>query len=103
MVLPGKAAFQSACLHYVLIPGIIPPQMQDFSLPLVQLHESLLFPVLQPIDVLKGRTTMLSISYSSQLCIICKFAESAFCPIVQAMTVDVKTTLAPISISGVHH
>lgn len=37
-VLFSKAAFQSVSLQYVLVYGVVPPQVQDFSFLLVELH-----------------------------------------------------------------
>lgn len=37
----SKAAFQPVGLRCVLLPGVIPLQMQDFALPFIELHEIL--------------------------------------------------------------
>ncbi|KAK4828339.1 hypothetical protein QYF61_026000 [Mycteria americana] len=77
-VLVCQAAFQTDSPQSVLVHGVsspghgIPPQVQDFALPLVELHEVPVSPFLQPVE----------------FCIISKLAECAPCPIIQAIMKD---------------
>lgn len=50
-VLFCKTAFQTGVPLQVLVPGLVPPQVQDFSLALVELHEVPTDPLLQPVEV----------------------------------------------------
>jgi len=38
-VLFCKAAFQPVIPLHAVMPGVVPPQVQDFALPLVDMHE----------------------------------------------------------------
>jgi len=54
-----KAAFQMVGAQPVLVPGVVPKQVQDFAHPFSELHEVPIDPFLQPIwDLLKGSTTL---------------------------------------------
>jgi len=56
------------------------------ALALVELHEISLCPALQPVQVLlNGSTAFRCISYSSQFCVISKFAEGTLCPFIQVI------------------
>ncbi|KAK4831783.1 hypothetical protein QYF61_019096, partial [Mycteria americana] len=71
-----KAAFQLCSPQHLRVHGVVPPQVQDFALPLVELHEVPASPFLQPVQVpLDGSTTLWCISHSSQCGVICKLAE----------------------------
>ena len=50
-VLLCRPAFQSVGLQFVLVSGVIPPLVQHFALPFVELHEVSICPVLQPVKV----------------------------------------------------
>lgn len=96
-----RAAFQPVGPRYVLVHGVVPPQMHDFSLPLVEPNEIPCCPILQPVLVpLNGSTTIWCMSYSFQFCILCEVAEGAPCPRIQ---VRCEAVLAPVPIPGVHH
>ena len=83
-VLFCKAAFQPVGPQHVLVDGVVPPQVQDFALPLVEQHEAPVSPFLQLVQVpLNGSTTLWCIGPSSQFGVICKLAEGALCPIIQ--------------------
>jgi len=48
-----------------------------------EVHEVPFSPFLQPVEVpLDGSTTLWCIGHSTQLCVICSFAEGALCPII---------------------
>lgn len=53
----GRAAFQLASLQSVLGHGIVPSQVQDLALPLVELHKVPLYSILQPVEVPLDSTT----------------------------------------------
>lgn len=67
--------FPDSLLH-VLVPGVVLPQLQDFVLPLVELHEVPVSPVLQHVDdPLDGSTTLWCIRGSRQFCVTSKFSD----------------------------
>jgi len=48
-------------------------------------------PFVQSVEVpVKGGTTISFTNHSFQFCIICRLAEGMLCPIIQAITEDVK-------------
>lgn len=54
-----RAAFQLVGPQVVLVPGVIPTQVQDFKLCLVEFNEILLSSILQPVQILlNGSTTL---------------------------------------------
>ncbi|KAK4825789.1 hypothetical protein QYF61_002373 [Mycteria americana] len=66
-------------------------QVQDFALPLVELHEIPVSPCLQPVEVpLGGSTTFWYISHSSQVDVTCKLAKGTHCPIIQIVKEDIE-------------
>ena len=70
-VLLCRAALQQVSPEPVLMHGVIPPQVQDLALALVELHWFPLCPTLQPVQIsLKGSTAFQCISHSSQFCVI---------------------------------
>lgn len=76
---------------YWVVHGVVPPQAQDFTLPLAELHEVRVCPFLQPVVVpLNGGTTVWYISDSSQSCNIHKLAESVLSPVIQVINEEVK-------------
>ncbi|KAK4832039.1 hypothetical protein QYF61_020554 [Mycteria americana] len=90
-VLFCQAAFQLAGPQHILVPGVVPSQVQDFALFLVELHEIPVGPLLQPVEVpLNGSTVIWCISHSSQFGVICKLAESTLYPVIQMINEDVK-------------
>ncbi|GAB0186707.1 ectonucleotide pyrophosphatase/phosphodiesterase family member 3 [Grus japonensis] len=90
-VLLCRAASQLAGLQHLLVPGVVPPQVQDFALPLVGLHEVPVNPFLQPVEVpLDGSMTLWHISHSSQFGVISRLAEGTLCPIMQIINEDVE-------------
>lgn len=67
----------------VLVDGVIPPQVQDFTFSLVELHRITLCPFLQPVEVpLNGSVAISSISHSSQyhvwLCVVSALSSRFF-------------------------
>ncbi|KAK4811113.1 LOW QUALITY PROTEIN: hypothetical protein QYF61_016399 [Mycteria americana] len=84
-----KAAFQLVGPQPVLVHGIIPPQVQDLALPLVELHE---VPPISPlVEVpLNVSTTIWYISNYSHFSMICRLAEGSLCPIIQVMNEVIK-------------
>ena len=69
-VLSCQVAFQpSGPQPVLLVHGVVPPQKQNFALPLIALHEVLVSPFLQPVEVpLDGSTALQCISHSSLFC-----------------------------------
>ena len=66
-VLFYKAAFQLGSPQHILVHGVVPPQVQDFALLLVEPHEVPVSPFLQPVQVpLDGSPTLWCVSRSSQ-------------------------------------
>lgn len=66
--------------------GVINPQVQDLSLPFVELHEVLISAFFHLLEVhVNGSTPFWCISHSDQFCIICKLAECPLCPIIQVV------------------
>ncbi|PKU46076.1 hypothetical protein llap_3645 [Limosa lapponica baueri] len=85
-----QAAFQLRGHEHVLVPGIVSPQVQDFTL-LVELHEVPVSPSLQPVESpLDGNVTLWHGSDSSWFCVIGKLAEDTLCPIVQVTNEEVE-------------
>jgi len=86
-----KAAFQLGEPQHILVPGADPPQVQDFALPLAELHEVPVSSFLQTAEVpLDGSTTLWSVSHFSQFCNISKIAEDAFCSMIATINEDVE-------------
>ncbi|KAK4810954.1 hypothetical protein QYF61_013362, partial [Mycteria americana] len=78
----------------VLVHGVIPPLVQDLALPLVELHEIPVSPILQLVKVpLDGSMTLWHISCSSQFGVISKLAGDTLCPIIQIINEDVEQDL----------
>ena len=95
-VLFCKAAFHLGGPQHILVCEVVLPQVQDFTLPLVEFHEVLVSLFLQPVKVpLDGTTTLRCISHSFQFCVIYKFAEGTLCPIIQNINEDVKQDQTP--------
>jgi len=68
------------------VHGVVPPQVQDPALALVELHQVPLFPALQPVWVLlNGSTAFWCIHHSSQFCVISKLAEGTLSPFIQVI------------------
>ncbi|GAB0175715.1 cAMP-dependent protein kinase inhibitor alpha [Grus japonensis] len=90
-VLFCQAAFQLGSPQHVLVPGVVPPQVQDFPLPFVELHEVPDSPFLQPVKIPPdGSMILWFISLCSQFGVICKLAEGTLYPIIQIINEDVK-------------
>ena len=71
--------------------GVVPPHIQDFSLPFAELYNIPVSSFLQPVKVLlNGSLTLWCISHSSQFCVISKLAEGTLCPIIQTVNEDVE-------------
>jgi len=80
-------AFSAKLLSSWVVPsinwccGVVPPQVEDFALLVVELHEVPVSPFLQPVQApLDGSTTLCCISSFSQFCAICKLAEGGPAP-----------------------
>ena len=70
---------------------VIPPQVQDFTLALLEPHQVPPYPTLMPVHVsLNGSTAFRCIHQSSQLCIISKLAEGGLYPFIQVIDEDVE-------------
>jgi len=85
------AASQQVSPTPVLVHGVIPPQVQDPALALVELHEVPLCPALQPVQVLlNGSTAFWFISHFSMFGAISKLAEGTLCPFIQVADEEVE-------------
>lgn len=92
------SCFPAGWPQCILVHGIVPYHVQDFSFPFVDICKVSASPLSQPVQVpLNGNTTFWCISHSSQFCISCKFAEGALYPIVHVINEDVVPAL------GVYH
>lgn len=92
------SCFPAGWPQCILVYGVVPSHVQDFSFPFVDICEVSASPLSQPVQVpLNGNTTFWCISHSSQFCVSCKLAEGALCPIVHVINEDVVLTL------GVYH
>lgn len=83
---PGlrTAAFQLGVPQHKLVQGLVPPQVRDFALLLLELHEVSVSPFLPPFGApLVGSTTLRRVSLSSQFCAICRLPEGTLCAISQ--------------------
>ena len=61
-----KVAFQPGSPRDVLVPEVVPPQVQDFAFSRVELHEVPVIPFLQPAEVtLNGSMTLWCLSATS--------------------------------------
>lgn len=68
-----KATSQLISTQPSLVPGVIPLQVQDFALPIVEPHEVPISPFPQPVKVpVHGSTTLWCISHSFQFRIMCR-------------------------------
>jgi len=68
-----RAALQQVSPEPVLVHGVVPSQVQDLALALVEFHQVPLRPTLQPVQVLlNGSTALWCTSHSSQFCVISK-------------------------------
>ena len=83
-VLLCNAAFQQVSPNLYWYLGVVPLQVQDPTLAFVELHQILLCPALQPVQVsLNGSTAFWCVSPSSQLGVISKLAGSALSLLIQ--------------------
>ncbi|KAK4832340.1 hypothetical protein QYF61_021869 [Mycteria americana] len=75
-VLFCQAAFQLVSPQRVLVPWVVPRQVQNFALPFAELNDVPVNPFLQPIEApLDGSKTLWCIIHFSQFCVISKLAE----------------------------
>jgi len=75
----------------VLVHGVVPPQVQDPALALVEIHQIPLCPTLQPVQVtLNGSTACRCIHHSSQFGVISKLAEGILYPFIQVIDEEVE-------------
>jgi len=64
----------------VLVPEVVPSQVQEFALSHIQLLDVLIGPFFQPLNVpLDGNTTLWCTSHSSHFCVMCKLAKGTIC------------------------
>lgn len=71
------------------MPGIVPPQVQYFIFPHVELRKVPVSPFFQLVRVpLDGSTTLCCISLSSQFCITSEF-DMAICSVIQIINEDI--------------
>lgn len=82
-----QSCFSRPLTFDVLVPGVVPPQVQDLALPLVELHEVTASPFLQLVRVLPacGGPTGLqhdSLVYQPLLPIFCHPTNLCFAPII---------------------
>jgi len=70
--------------------AVIPPQVQDSVLSLVEAHQVNLCSTLQPVQVLMVSSTAWCVSHSSQLLILSKLAEGALYHFIQVIGEDVE-------------
>jgi len=90
-VLFYQAAFWLGDPQRTLVSGIVPPQVQGFTLPLGDIREALVRLFLQPVEVtLDGSTTLAHISHSSQFGVTSKLAEDELYSIIQTINKDVE-------------
>lgn len=69
----------------------VPPQVQDFILLLIELHDVLVSLLLQPVKVpLEGSLTVWHIRHSSHIFIISRLADGALCHNIQTVNDDVR-------------
>ncbi|PKU42718.1 hypothetical protein llap_6967 [Limosa lapponica baueri] len=81
-----RAALQLVSPQPVLVHGVIPLQVQDPTLALVEFHQVPLCPTLQPVQVLLyGGTAFWYASHPSQFCVISKPAAGALHPFIQVI------------------
>ena len=90
-VLLGRAALNPFIPQPILIPGVAPTQVQDLALGLVEPHEvhtgSLLELVQVPLD---GIPSLRRVNRTTQLGVLCKFAEGALDATVYVIDEDTK-------------
>jgi len=73
------------------VHGVVPPQVQDPALALVEPHQVPLHPTLQPVQVsLNGSAACWCIHHSSQFSIIRKLAEGALQFFIQVIDEEVE-------------
>jgi len=80
-VLFCQTALQPGGSQHVLVPGVVPPLLQDFALSLLELHEVPVSPFLHPVEVpLDGSMTLWPISRSSEFGMVSKLDEGCTVP-----------------------
>jgi len=86
-----QIAVQMGDRQRIFVHGLVLPQVQDFTLPLVKLHEPPVDPFLQPVEVpLNGCMTFWLISHSFPFCVISTIAEGTISPVLLMINEDVK-------------
>jgi len=84
----------------------VTPQVQDFTLKILELRDTSLCSVLQLVKVPQNSSmTTRYISHSSQFCVVCKHAEGMLHLVIRSFTKTLnsaRTTLAPILHPAVH-
>lgn len=76
--------------QHVLVPGVVPPEVQNYQLPL-ELHDVPVRPFLQTIYIpLDNSTILWCVCFFSQFCIIWSLADGKLCLVIQLTNKDVK-------------
>ncbi|KAK4826191.1 hypothetical protein QYF61_006135 [Mycteria americana] len=90
-VLLHRAALNPFIPQPVLILGVAPTQVQDLELGLLEPHEVHMGPLLELVQVpLDGIPSLRRVNCTSQLGVICKFAEGALDPTAWVIDEDIK-------------
>ena len=90
-VLLRRAALNLFIPQPVLILGVASTQVQDLALGLVEPHEVHTGPLLKLIQVpVDGISSLRGVNHTTELGVICKFAEGAFDPTVYVTDEDVR-------------
>ncbi|KAK4822567.1 LOW QUALITY PROTEIN: hypothetical protein QYF61_016136 [Mycteria americana] len=85
-VLLHRAALNPLIPQPVLILGVAPTQVQDLALGLIEPHEVHTGPLLQLVQVpLNGIPSLRHVNHTTQLGVICKFAEGVLDPTMSLM------------------
>lgn len=70
--------------------GVVPSQVQNFAHPLVVLHEVLVGPFLQPLEVSLDGCMALCVGHYSQFGVLCKLAEGGLCLTIHVINENVE-------------
>jgi len=83
--------FPAGCLPAHTHAWVVPLQVQNFALLIIELHDVPGGPFLQPVMVPLDGSTTLRCTSAAPLCgFVSKLAEGALCPITQTVNEDVK-------------
>lgn len=102
-VLFCKVAFHPGSHGDVLVPAVVPSQVQDSSFSLTELHGVPVGSFLQPVEVtLNGSMTLWCTSHFFHSCIITKTVEGTLCSIIQIIDEDVEEYCTQYPSLGYH-